>query len=87
MNILVTGGSGFIGHNVVSRLEQLGHSLSILDNQTDYGVVPAEEMAALHQERKQYYHANVHRIDLRDTHDSVDWIVQTRSAYTLGQFS
>ena len=76
MNILVTGGSGFIGHNVVSRLEQLGHSLSILDNQTDYGVVPAEEMAALHQERKQYYHANVHRIDLRDTHDSVDWIVQ-----------
>lgn len=76
MNILVTGGSGFIGHNVVSRLENLGHTLSILDNQTDYGVVPGDEMAALHQERKQYYKANVHRIDLRDTHDSVDWMVK-----------
>ncbi len=50
MKILVTGGSGFIGHNVVSRLEQLGHDVSVLDNQTDYGVVPQTEMQSLHAE-------------------------------------
>jgi nucleoside-diphosphate-sugar epimerase len=76
MNILVTGGSGFIGHNVVARLEQLGHDIAVLDNQTDYGIVSTQEIVALHQERRQYYQANIHRIDLRDTHDSVDWMVK-----------
>jgi nucleoside-diphosphate-sugar epimerase len=76
MKILVTGGSGFIGHNVVSRLEQLGHDVSVLDNQTDYGVVPETEMQALHAERREHYKANVHRIDLRDSHDNIEWMVR-----------
>jgi len=76
MNILVTGGAGFIGHNVVARLEQLGHSCSILDNQTNYGIVPAEEITALHEERKSLYQAPLHRIDLEGTGDSVDWMVK-----------
>ena len=37
MNILVTGGCGLIGHNVVSLLEQLGHSVAIIDNKTQAG--------------------------------------------------
>ena len=76
MNILVTGGAGFIGHNVVARLEQLGHQCSILDNQTNYGVVPAEEMSALHEERKSLYQAPIHRIDLETNSDNVDWMVK-----------
>ena len=44
MNILVTGGVGFIGHNVVSRLENLGHNLLIIDNMTNYGIIPEDEM-------------------------------------------
>ena len=76
MNILVTGGAGFIGHNVVARLEQLGHSCSILDNQTDYGVVPAEEITALHEERKSLYQAPLHRIDLEGASGNVEWMVK-----------
>ena len=34
MNILVTGGLGLIGHNVVTRLQDLGHQVSIVDNKT-----------------------------------------------------
>lgn len=76
MNILVTGGAGFIGHNVVARLEQLGHSCSILDNQTNYGVVTPGEMKALHEERKDYYRAPLHRIDLEGAGENVDWMVK-----------
>ena len=76
MDILVTGGAGFIGHNVVARLEQLGHSCSILDNQTDYGVVPAEEITALHEERKSLYQAPLHRIDLEGAGGNVEWMVK-----------
>jgi UDP-glucose 4-epimerase len=32
MNILVTGGAGFIGSHIVDRLIDLGHSVSIIDN-------------------------------------------------------
>jgi len=52
MNILVTGGLGLIGHNVVKRLQEQGHQVSIIDNQTDYGFVPQEEIKYLLAERK-----------------------------------
>lgn len=32
MNILVTGGAGFIGSNIVDRYVQLGHRVSVVDN-------------------------------------------------------
>ena len=75
MNILVTGGAGFIGHNVVSRLEKRGHRVSILDNQTTYGIVPEREMDALHAERRALYQAPIHRIGLEEnTNDNVAWM-------------
>ena len=42
MNILVTGGCGLIGHNVVSLLTQLGHSVVVVDNKTTYNLIPQE---------------------------------------------
>lgn len=51
MRILVTGGLGFIGHNVVARLEDLGHDVLIIDTMTDYGIVPKDEMNYLLDER------------------------------------
>ena len=44
MNILITGGMGFIGHNVVMILEKLNHNVSIIDNITDYGIIPRREL-------------------------------------------
>lgn len=75
MNILITGGAGFIGHNVVHKLESLGHACSILDNETTYGIVPQEHITALHAERKTFYSAPVHRIDLGESTGSVDWML------------
>ena len=49
--ILVTGGLGFIGHNVVQLLEKSGHRVVILDNQTTYGVIPQAELDYLMLER------------------------------------
>lgn len=53
MRILVTGGMGFIGHNIVSRLEDLGYDdITLVDNFTDYGIIPSEELNALMLERQ-----------------------------------
>lgn len=51
MNILVTGGLGLIGHNVVKRLQDLGHQVSIMDTHTNYGIIPQEEINYLMTER------------------------------------
>jgi nucleoside-diphosphate-sugar epimerase len=52
MKILVTGGMGLIGHHVVSKLEQLQHDVVIVDTQTNYGIIPQEEVNYLVSERK-----------------------------------
>jgi len=51
MNILVTGGLGLIGHNVVKRLQDMGHLVSIMDTQTNYGIIPQDEIDYLMSER------------------------------------
>ena len=51
MNILVTGGLGLIGHNVVKRLQDQGHIVSVIDIMTDYGIIPKEEIQYLITER------------------------------------
>ena len=64
MKFLVTGGAGFIGHNVVQQLEAQGHECFILDNVTDYGFVPKEELDYLYNERRKKIRAAVHHVDL-----------------------
>jgi len=51
MNILVTGGLGLIGHNVVKRLQDAGHLVSIMDTKTNYGIIPQDEIDYLMSER------------------------------------
>lgn len=79
MKFLVTGGAGFIGHNVVRQLESQGHECFILDNLTTYGFVPKEEMAYLAKERIKKIRANVHRVDLRDEKYVNDWFLNFSS--------
>ena len=49
--ILVTGGLGFVGHNVVRMLESFRHEVVIIDNKTSYGVIPQAELDYVMLER------------------------------------
>jgi nucleoside-diphosphate-sugar epimerase len=51
MKILVTGGMGLIGHNVVNKLQGKGHDVNIIDNCTNYGIIPEDELEYLMGER------------------------------------
>ena len=69
MRILVTGGLGFIGHNVVAQLAAKGHDVRIVDNETDYGVIPFNEMRYIMDERKKKIPSGVirHLIDVESS--------------------
>ena len=66
MKFLVTGGAGFIGHNVVRQLEQLGHECFVIDCVTDYGFVQKDELAYLFKARRNRVRSSIHHIDIRD---------------------
>ena len=51
-DILVTGGYGLIGHNVVQRLKKLKHRVMVVDTETNYGIIPQDEVEYLMSERK-----------------------------------
>lgn len=75
--ILVTGGLGFIGHNVVALLERLGHSVVVTDTQTTYGIIPQEEITWLIAERRKKIKTDrVYTIDITNA-DSIEWLVST----------
>jgi nucleoside-diphosphate-sugar epimerase len=66
MKILITGGAGFIGHNVVRLLEQEQHECLILDTQTDYGFIPKNELDYLINARLTRIQTKVNKVDIRD---------------------
>ena len=63
-NILVTGGLGLIGHNVVARLQQLGHTVTVVDTRTTYGIIPQTEIDYLMTERLKKITSTVYNIDI-----------------------
>ena len=74
MKILVTGGLGLIGHNVVKRLQDQSHTVSVVDNLTTYGIIPQSELDYLMAERmKKIKQAplNLYTRDISDR-DSID---------------
>ena len=66
MRFLITGGAGFIGHNVVRILEQQGHECIVIDTCTDYGFIPKEELTYLIDRRLKRINAQVRKIDIRE---------------------
>lgn len=67
---LVTGGHGLIGHNVVARLQDRDETVAVIDNHTNYGIIPQAEIDYLIGERlaklkKSHKHYNV---DIANTH-------------------
>jgi len=51
LKILVTGGLGFIGHNVVKILQNNKHDVQVIDAFTSYGSVAVPELEYLYNER------------------------------------
>lgn len=81
--ILVTGGLGLIGHNVVARLEQQSHHVIITDIKTNYGMVPQEELDYLLSERKKKIKTDrIYSIDITDQ-DGIDWLMRTHRPDTV----
>jgi nucleoside-diphosphate-sugar epimerase len=73
MKILVTGGLGLIGHNVVNKLQKQRHSVVITDTRTTYGIIPQDEIDYLMAERlKKIQPGQIHAIDIAS--DSIDWL-------------
>jgi UDP-glucose 4-epimerase len=74
--ILVTGGLGFIGHNVVAELERLGHTCVVTDTQTTYGIIPQAELDHLMVERRAKIKTDrIYRIDIADR-DGIAWLIR-----------
>ena len=66
---LVTGGHGLIGHNVVQRLQARDETVSVIDNHTNYGIIPQAEMDYLLSERLQKLQSHKHYdVDIATTH-------------------
>jgi len=83
MKILVTGGLGFIGHNVVARLESQGHDVVIADTRSTYGIVPESEIAYLMAERrKKICTDRIYGIDIADR-AGIDWLIRTHRPETV----
>jgi nucleoside-diphosphate-sugar epimerase len=81
--ILVTGGLGLIGHNVVAQLEALGHCVIITDTQTNYGVVPQEELDYLMAERRKKISTDrIFRIDIVDQ-EGIDFLCRRFNPDTI----
>ena len=83
MKILVTGGYGLIGHNVVKRLKDRGHQTYIVDNKTTSGIIPQSEIDYLMDERAKKIDYHLHyNTDIARTND-IDYVVKTTAPDVL----
>lgn len=88
MRILVTGGGGFIGHNVVRILESQGHECTVVDTFTDYGFIPKKELTYLKTQRKKRINSRVIFTDIRSSNyiDRIFSAVQPELVIHLASF-
>jgi nucleoside-diphosphate-sugar epimerase len=75
MNILVTGGHGLIGHNVVQRLQARGENVSVMDTHTTYGIIPQTEVDYLIGERLKKLEPHVYYNDDIADSAAVEYVV------------
>lgn len=66
--ILVTGGLGLIGHNVTADLIKQGHEVTVTDIQTNYGIIPQNELDYLMKERRSHIPdpVRIYPVDITD---------------------
>jgi len=68
MNVLVTGGAGFIGSHIAQRWAERGHRLTVLDNLSRAQLLGKEQRSPRHNWDLLAAHPNVRRVegDVRD---------------------
>jgi nucleoside-diphosphate-sugar epimerase len=74
--ILVTGGHGLIGHNVVQRLQARGETISVVDTHTTYGIIPQAEIDYLIGERLKKISDHTHYNQCITDSYEIDYIVE-----------
>jgi len=55
---LITGGLGFIGHNLVKQLQSQKHDVQVIDALTTYNVIDAKELEDLYNQRLKQININ-----------------------------
>jgi UDP-glucose 4-epimerase len=76
MRIVVTGGLGLIGHNVVKKLENQGHDVVVVDTRTTYGIIPQSEINYLINERLKIIKTDrLYKIDITDV-NGINWLFE-----------
>ena len=53
MNILLTGGAGYIGSHTIIELDKAGHSVVVVDNLVNSNPESLRRVAKISQERRQ----------------------------------
>jgi nucleoside-diphosphate-sugar epimerase len=74
--IMVTGGHGLIGHNVVQRLQARGETVSVVDTHTTYGIIPQAEIDYLIGERLKKISDHTHYNQCITDSYEIDYIVE-----------
>lgn len=66
MTILVTGGLGFIGHNVVQQLEACDQGIVVVDNQTNHSLSTLRQFQHIMHARRRRIRSTIYHTDITD---------------------
>lgn len=80
---LVTGGHGLIGHNVVARLQKREEDVVVVDNHTNYGIIPQAEMNYLLGERLKKLQPHKEYLDDIANTELIEYIVGAEKPNTI----
>ena len=83
MKFLVTGGHGLIGHNVVARLQKREEDVVVVDNHTNYGIIPQAEMNYLLGERLKKLQPHKEYLDDIANTELIEYIVGVEKPNTI----
>ncbi len=88
MNILVTGGAGFIGSHSVVELQKVGFTSIILDNFSNSDIKVLDGLEKIMGEKVKYYQANINDASVWDkifTEQKIDGIIHFAANKAVGE--